>query len=138
MTNDDDLTTISTILHGARFATVTTRGAHGELHSRPLAILEDDFTGTLWFFTQDPSPKTDDVANDGVVWGERQPFVRVAIFSDLCRLIHVVAIIVKGRDGGGEFGPLGGLIGQIVRFRHNVSNKNHQHQDDGDHYFTER
>jgi general stress protein 26 len=62
MTTDDDLTTISTILKSARFATVTTRGAHRELHSRPLAILETDFTGTLWFFTQDPSPKTAEIA----------------------------------------------------------------------------
>jgi general stress protein 26 len=71
MTNDDELTTISTILKSSRFATVTTRGAHGELHSRPLAILEDDFTGTLWFFTQDPSPKTAEIS--------KHPEVNVAV-----------------------------------------------------------
>ncbi len=67
MSNDDDLTTISTILKAARFATVTTRGAHGELHSRPLAILDGDFTGTLWFFTQDPSAKTAEIAKHSEV-----------------------------------------------------------------------
>jgi len=74
MTTDDDLSTISTILKKARFATVTTRGAHGELHSRPLAILESDFTGTLWFFTQDPSPKTAEIA--------KHPEVNVAAGDD--------------------------------------------------------
>src|ERR1700712_136283 len=71
MSNDDDLTTISTILHAARFATVTTVGEHGELHSRPLAIIEDDFDGTLWFFTQDPSAKTEEIA--------KHPEVNVAV-----------------------------------------------------------
>jgi general stress protein 26 len=67
MTNDDDLTTISTILKAARFATITTRGAHGQLNSRPLAILQRDFDGTLWFFTQDPSPKTAEIATHSEV-----------------------------------------------------------------------
>lgn len=62
--NDDERTTISTILQAARFATVTTRSDDGSLHSRPLAILEDEFDGTLWFFTQDPSMKTAEIAHD--------------------------------------------------------------------------
>ena len=41
---------------------MTTTSSAGDLHSRPLALLgADEFTGTLWFFTQDPSPKTQDV-----------------------------------------------------------------------------
>ena len=65
--NDDDKTTISTILGASRFATVTTRSEDGSLHSRPLALLEDEFEGTLWFFTQDPSPKTAEIAADSQV-----------------------------------------------------------------------
>jgi general stress protein 26 len=64
MANDDDLKTIDDIIKGTRFATVTTRHSDGSLHSRPLAVLERDFDGTVWFFTQDPSPKTDDVRGD--------------------------------------------------------------------------
>ncbi|MEP6843262.1 MAG: pyridoxamine 5'-phosphate oxidase family protein [Pseudolysinimonas sp.] len=63
MTDDDDMTTISTILKAARFATVTTQATDGTLHSRPLAIIDDDFDGTLWFFTQDPSPKTTEISD---------------------------------------------------------------------------
>jgi general stress protein 26 len=67
MNTDDDLSTISAILRAARFATVTTRGAHGALHSRPLALLDDEFEGTLWFFTQDPSEKTAEIAKHSEV-----------------------------------------------------------------------
>lgn len=61
---DDDLDLITRIMRGARFATVTTRSDGGALVSRPLAVLDHDFGGTVWFFTQDPSPKTADVAHD--------------------------------------------------------------------------
>lgn len=70
-----DLDIIRTILKGARFATVTTRSGDA-LHSRPLAVVqdEDDFTDTLYFFTQDPSGKTADVAE--------HPEVNVAVGDD--------------------------------------------------------
>ena len=74
MTHDDDLDTIRTLLRAARTATVTTRTASGALHSRPLALLEGDFDGTLWFFTADPSPKTEDL--------RVHPEVNVAVGSD--------------------------------------------------------
>jgi len=64
MTDNDDFETIRTIVSGTKIAVLTTRASSGELHSRPLAVLDYPFEGTLWFFTQDPSPKTDDVAND--------------------------------------------------------------------------
>ena len=62
--DNDDLETIHHIMRGARFATVTTRTAGGHLVSRPLAVLDHDFDGTVWFFTQDPSPKTAEIAAD--------------------------------------------------------------------------
>jgi len=64
MTDNDDFETIRTIVSGTRIAVLTTRASSGELHARPLAVLDYPFEGTLWFFTQEPSPKTDDVAND--------------------------------------------------------------------------
>lgn len=60
--NNDDLDTIRTILKSAHVATVTTRSGD-DLHSRPLGLINnDEFDGSLWFFTQDPSPKTHDVS----------------------------------------------------------------------------
>jgi general stress protein 26 len=58
---DDDLATIRRIIAAGRTAIVTTRSSKGALHSRPLALLDDEFEGSLWFFTLDPSDKTDDV-----------------------------------------------------------------------------
>jgi general stress protein 26 len=60
--NDDEQKIVERILGAGRTASVTTRTAGGALESRPLAIIEDDFDGRLWFFTADPSAKTADVA----------------------------------------------------------------------------
>jgi general stress protein 26 len=73
----DDLATVRRILTSARTATVTSRAASGALHSRPLALLEhgvdgtENFAGSLWFFTADPSEKTDEI--------RRHPEVNVAV-----------------------------------------------------------
>lgn len=63
MNDKSDLETIRTILKSAHTAIVTTRSHGDALHSRPLGLVQDEFTNTLWFFTQDPSPKTTDVAH---------------------------------------------------------------------------
>jgi general stress protein 26 len=62
MTNNDDLDTIRTILSAGRIASVTTQTSDGSLVSRPLALQDREFDGHLYFFTQHPSPKTDDIA----------------------------------------------------------------------------
>ena len=62
MTDDTDLETIRTIIGAAKVAVLTTTSASGELHSRPLAVLDDVFEGSIWIFTQDPSPKSEDIA----------------------------------------------------------------------------
>ena len=67
MTHDEEFETINGIIKSTRFANVTTRSSDGSLYSRPLAVLTDDFSGKVWFFTQDPSPKTEDVAHDSHV-----------------------------------------------------------------------
>jgi general stress protein 26 len=58
---------VGELISQARFAFVTTSGPDGRLLSRPLAVLERDFDGDLYFFTQDPSSKTDQVAADSQV-----------------------------------------------------------------------
>jgi general stress protein 26 len=60
--SSDDLDIIRRIVKGTRVALLTTVSEGGDLHSRPLAVLEDEFDGSIWFFTADPSPKTDDIA----------------------------------------------------------------------------
>jgi len=74
MNDQSDIEIIRTILKAARTATVTTRSHGDALHSRPLGLVQDDFTNTLWFFTQDPSPKTSDI--------EHHPEVNVAVSDE--------------------------------------------------------
>lgn len=74
MTTDTDLEIIRTIIDAAKVAVLTTISEQGELHSRPLAVLADEFEGSIWFFTADPSPKSEDIA--------RNPQVNVAYADD--------------------------------------------------------
>lgn len=57
---------VGKLISKARFAFVTTH-ADGRLLSRPLAVLEREFDGDLYFFTADPSPKTEQVVADSQV-----------------------------------------------------------------------
>lgn len=63
----EEIEKVSKLIESSRIAVVTTVGEEGQLVSRPLAMQQREFDGTLWFFTQDPSPKTEQVAlNDQV------------------------------------------------------------------------
>jgi general stress protein 26 len=63
-THADELKTLDKLIRASRVALLTTVTGSGELHSRPLAVQDTEFTGDLWFFTQDPSPKTADVRDN--------------------------------------------------------------------------
>ncbi|GAB2591221.1 pyridoxamine 5'-phosphate oxidase family protein [Microlunatus antarcticus] len=63
----EDERTIAALVEKASIALVTTVAEDGSLVSRPLAVQQREFDGDLWFFTEDPSPKTAQVrANDQV------------------------------------------------------------------------
>lgn len=67
MTTQEETDTVKKLIESARIALVTTVGPEGQLLSRPLAMQDRDFDGDLWFFTQHPSPKTEQVqANNQV------------------------------------------------------------------------
>jgi general stress protein 26 len=61
---EDDRALIARIVKAAKIGVLTTVSAEGRLHSRPLAAQDVEFDGDLWFFTQDPSPKVDDIAGN--------------------------------------------------------------------------
>ncbi|MDY0913107.1 pyridoxamine 5'-phosphate oxidase family protein [Rathayibacter festucae] len=58
---DDDRAQITEIVKSAKIGLLTTVNATGQLVSRPLAAQDIDFDGDLWFFTQDPSAKVEDI-----------------------------------------------------------------------------
>lgn len=63
----EEIDKVSQLIQGAKIAVVTSVNAEGQLVSRPLAMQDREFDGTLWFFTADPSPKTEQVQfNDQV------------------------------------------------------------------------
>jgi general stress protein 26 len=57
----DGLKEVQHILDKADIAILTTVSLDGQLVSRPLALHGKDFDGDLWFFTEDPSPKADEI-----------------------------------------------------------------------------
>jgi len=61
LASDEELKTIAELIKASRIALLTTLSVHGHLHSRPLATQEADFSGELWFLTQDPSEKVSDI-----------------------------------------------------------------------------
>jgi general stress protein 26 len=65
--DSDDVAQIAELVKSAKIGLLTTVNATGQLVSRPLAAQDTDFDGVLWFFTQDPSPKVEDIrANPSV------------------------------------------------------------------------
>ncbi|MEX1078395.1 MAG: pyridoxamine 5'-phosphate oxidase family protein [Homoserinimonas sp.] len=61
LASDDELKTIAELVKASRITLLTTKSGHGDLHSRPLATQEVEFTGELWYLTQDPSEKVGDI-----------------------------------------------------------------------------
>jgi len=58
---DAELKTVSEVLDKARFALLTTLDDDGHLVSRPLALIDRDFDGSVWFFVQKESHKVHDI-----------------------------------------------------------------------------
>lgn len=61
MATQEELQQLGTLIGKARIGIITTVNADGALVSRPMAVKEREFDGDLWFFTEDPSHKTDEV-----------------------------------------------------------------------------
>jgi general stress protein 26 len=58
----EEIKKVAELTKKAKVGILTTTDHDKHLVSRPLAMQEIDFDGTLWFFTQDPSPKIDDIS----------------------------------------------------------------------------
>ena len=70
----DGMNELVKIVKDADIAILTTVNPQGQLVSRPLAVQEAEFDGDLWFFTEDPSPKADEIRSN--------PQVNVSISAD--------------------------------------------------------
>lgn len=61
MATKEELDKLAELIGKARIGLITTVNEEGHLVSRPMAVKEREFDGDLWFFTEDPSHKTDEV-----------------------------------------------------------------------------
>jgi len=59
--DNHDLQRVAELVEEIRFAMLTTEDTDGTLRSRPMATMQMDGDGSLWFFTALSSPKTDAV-----------------------------------------------------------------------------
>jgi len=63
-TQADGVQRIAELIKDLRMAMLVTIDVRGLPNSRPMATQGEDFTGTLWFFTDRNSPKVRDVVNN--------------------------------------------------------------------------
>lgn len=73
MATTEELEQLQALIGKARIGIITTVNEEGHLVSRPMAVKEREFDGDLWFFTEDPSHKTDEIRSN--------PQVNVALES---------------------------------------------------------
>jgi general stress protein 26 len=52
------------MIQDIKFAMLATVASDGAIRSRPMATLESKFDGDLWFFTEDDSPKIDEIVQE--------------------------------------------------------------------------
>lgn len=57
----EDIRTVAGLVRKAKVAVLTTQAHGGKLVSRPLVVQESEFDGDLWFFSQDPSNKVEEI-----------------------------------------------------------------------------
>lgn len=62
-----EIQSLGETIRGIKIAMMTTVCADGSLRSRPMATLDMEFDGTLWFFTRLDSSKVGEVADEGQV-----------------------------------------------------------------------
>jgi general stress protein 26 len=60
----EGLKKIGELIHGIHIAMMTTVAKDGSMSSRPMAVQDKPFDGTLWFLTRVTSGKVDEIARD--------------------------------------------------------------------------
>jgi len=84
----DEHERIADLVTAADIALLTSRGTDGSLHSRPLAVLQDEFDGRVWFLVEDPSEKTAEIAADSrvnVSFASKKGYLSI---SGTARVVH--------------------------------------------------
>jgi general stress protein 26 len=64
MSTPENVRKLADLIRGCKVAMLTTLADDDTLRSRPMATLDVEFDGTLWFFTEASSAKVAEVAHD--------------------------------------------------------------------------
>jgi general stress protein 26 len=88
MNREEGIKKLGDLIKGIKYAMLTTQGITGELYSRPMFTQDNDFDGTLWFFTHDPSPKSADVAAHQYVNVSYNSGHRYVSVSGTAQIVH--------------------------------------------------
>ena len=62
--SDTDREKVWTLIKDIRIALLVTGDRDGRLHGRPMAAMNKDFDGDLWFASRDNAPKLDEIADN--------------------------------------------------------------------------
>ena len=62
--NSDDHKKVMELIKDLKIAMLSTRGPDGKARSRPMAVSDSEFEGTLYFITSESSGKVHDLEND--------------------------------------------------------------------------
>lgn len=89
-TRTADIQKLADLIKDITFAMLTTVDIDGSLRSRPMATLDVEFDGNLWFFTNADAPKVDEAEHDhhvNVSYAnpDRQRYVSVSGMATLVR-----------------------------------------------------
>ena len=66
-TDHEDRKKVWDLIKDIKVAMMVTQNASHEMSARPMVAAQTEFSGTLWFFSRDDTPKLDEIAKSGNV-----------------------------------------------------------------------
>ena len=63
-THSEAIEKINELIKGKQIAMLTSVSDEGHFHARPMAVLDVDFDGDVWFFTKKDSPKVEQIQSE--------------------------------------------------------------------------
>ena len=63
-TTQDDRQKVWELIKDIKIALMVTTGSGGQLHGRPMAAMNKEFDGALWFASREGTPKLDEIADN--------------------------------------------------------------------------
>jgi general stress protein 26 len=84
----DELEQIDKLITGSRIGVLTTMTEDGRLVSRPLATVDAEFDGDVWFFVSDDSEKVHQIQHDSHVNVSFQSGTGYLSLSGRAQLVH--------------------------------------------------